>query len=236
MPGDELAAALLTAVLKADPLTGSLFGFPGYDDLLPDFSNESGDGQTRELESIATRAEEAPDDGLAESELQTLDFVRCFARGLAGASAVPLIEFTISDTFAAPVGAVLSSLPKVPLDTEERRQGYLTRLRGLPDMLATVARRQEDGARQGRTSVSRLVAAAIAQLDLMLEDPTVGGIARSDVDGAFAEAVSTALDSHARPRWPPTATPCAPRCCPPPATTSTRASASSQTARRCTGP
>jgi uncharacterized protein (DUF885 family) len=199
MPGDELAAALLTAVLKADPLTGSLFGFPGYDDLLPDFSKEAEDGQTRELESIATRAEQTPDAGLAESELQTLDFVRCFARGLAGASAVPLIEFTISDTFAAPVGAVLSSLPKVPLDTEERRQGYLTRLRGLPDMLATVAQRQTDGVRQGRTSVARLVEAAIAQLDLMLNDPTVGAIARSDVEGPFAEKVSAVLDTHARP-------------------------------------
>ena len=49
---------------------------------------------------------------------------------------MPLVEFTISDTFAAPVGSVLASLPKVPVDTEERRAGYLARLRGLPDMLS----------------------------------------------------------------------------------------------------
>src|SRR5271155_3520548 len=112
MPGDDLAAELLTAVLDADPLSGSLYGFPGYDALLPDFST-------------STEAEHTPDDGLAETELQTLDFVRCMARSMADAASVPLIEFTISDTFASPVGNVLTSLAKVPLDTDAHREGYL---------------------------------------------------------------------------------------------------------------
>ena len=46
-----------------------------------------------------------------------------------------------------PVGNVLASLPKLPVDTEERRAGYLSRLRGLSDMLSTAAQRHEDGAR-----------------------------------------------------------------------------------------
>ena len=75
--------------------------------------------------------------------------MRCLARGLADAAGVPLIEFTISDTFAAPVVAVLTSLPKLQLDTEERREGYLARVRGLPGMLATAARRHEEGAGRG---------------------------------------------------------------------------------------
>jgi hypothetical protein len=153
--GDELAAELLTSELHANPLTGSLYGFSGYDARLPDFSGESQSGHARQLASIATRAEQAPDAGLAETDVQTLDFVRCLARGMADAAAVPLIEFTISDTFAAPVGEVLSSLPKIPLDTEERREGYLARLCGLPGMLETVAQRHQEGARGGRTPVAR---------------------------------------------------------------------------------
>ena len=35
----------------------------------------------------------------------------------------------------------------------------------------------------------------------MLEDPAVGGMARTDADGAFAAAVSAAIDEHARRRW-----------------------------------
>jgi uncharacterized protein (DUF885 family) len=199
MRGDELADELLHAVLTADPLEGSLFGFPGYDDLLPDFSREAEQEHARTLESIATRAEEVAEDGLTETELQTLDFVRCLARGMAGAAAVPIIEFTISDTFAAPVGNVLSTLPKVLVDTNEQGEGYLARLRGLPAMLATVAQRHEDGARQGRTAVRRLVEAAIAQLDLMIADPTMGGMVRTDHEAVFVDAVSAAIDDHARP-------------------------------------
>ena len=203
MPGDELAAELLQAVLTAAPLDGSLFGFPGYDESLPDFTQEAEAEHARLLASIAARAEAAPEDGLAETDLQTLDFVRCLARNMAGAAQVPIVEFTISDTFAAPVGNVLASLPKVPVDTEERRQGYLTRLHGLEDMLATVTQRHDDGARQGRTAVTRLVEAAIAQLDLMIEDPTMGAVIRTgpdaDPDTAFARAVSAAVDDHARP-------------------------------------
>ena len=199
MLGDELAAELLTSVLDADPLAGSLYGFPGYDDLLPDFSAEAESEHARRLASIAERAEGASDDGLSETELQTLDFVRCLGRDMADAAAVPVVEFTISDTFASPVGAVLTSLPKVQLDTEERKDGYLSRLRGLPGMFATVAQRHAEGARAGRTPVARLVESAIAQLDLMIEDPTAGALARTDSDDAFTQAVVVAIDGHGRP-------------------------------------
>jgi uncharacterized protein (DUF885 family) len=197
--GDDLAAELLTAVLDAEPLAGSLYGFPGYDALLPDFRLEAQAAHAAQLSSIAERAEQASDDGLEETALQTLDFVRCMARGMADAAAVPVVEFTISDTFASPVGDVLTSLPKVPLDTEERREGYLVRLRELPAMLETVALRQQAGTAAGRTAVARLVESAIAQLDLLIDQPTLGGFARSDLDDAFAEAVSAAIEQQARP-------------------------------------
>ena len=89
MSADDLAAELLTAALDADPLAGSLYGFPGYDNLLPDFGTEAEAAQARTLESIAQRSAETTTDGLEESELQTLDFVRCMARGMADAATVP---------------------------------------------------------------------------------------------------------------------------------------------------
>ena len=199
MIGDELADEMLTSALRADPFSGSLLGFPGYDHLLPDFTGEAEEEYARTLSSVARRAEQAPDQGIDEPDLQTLDFVRCLARGMADFAAVPVVEFTISDTFAAPVGNVLSSLPKLPLDTDERKEGYLTRLRGLPDMLATVAQRHEEGARAGRTTVARLVESAIAQLDLLMEDPAVGGIARDNADGTFSGVLAATVDEHARP-------------------------------------
>ncbi len=200
MSVDDLAAELLTTVLDADPLSGSLYGFPDYDGLLPDFSGAAETEHANRLMSVAARAEQMPDEGLGETDLQTLDFVRFLAREMADAAAVPAIEFTISDTFAAPVCNVLTMLPKVALNTKDRRADYLIRLRALPDMLATAAQRHREGTAAGRTAVSRLVHGAITQLDLMIGDPSVGAIARSDAgDNSFADEVSAAVERHVRP-------------------------------------
>ncbi len=200
MSADDLAAELLETVLAADPLTGSLFGFPGYDDLLPDFGLEAEREDARRLRAVAERAERMPDRDLHEAERQTLDFVRCLARNMADAAAVPLVEFSVCDTLVAPVNQVLTSLPKVPLDTGERRAGYLARLQTLPAVLATAAERQRQGSAAGRTAVARLVHAALAQLDLLIADPTVGAIARSGEGGAtFAAEVAAAIERHVRP-------------------------------------
>jgi uncharacterized protein (DUF885 family) len=204
---NDLAAELLTAVLDTDPLSGSLYGFPGYDELLPDFGAEAEAALARTLASVAVRAEQADGAGLDETDLQTLDFVRCMARGMADAAAVPMIEFTISDTFAAPVGAVFNALPKLQLDTAERRAGYLARLHHLPWMLEAAAARHREGAQAGRTAVARLVEAAIAQLDLLVRDPTAGGISRPDVteagngDGepSFAADLAAVMEEKVRP-------------------------------------
>ena len=48
--------------------------------------------------------------------------------------------------------------------------------------------------------MARLVDSAIAQLDLMIDDPTVGAIARPDVDDQdFAKEVSGAIEEYVRP-------------------------------------
>ena len=200
MSVDDLAAELLATVLDEDPLSGSLYGFPGYDDLLPDFSEAAERDRAGRLRSLADRAEQTSDEGLGERETQTLDFVRFLAGEMADAATVPTVEFTVSDTFAAPVCNVLTMLPKLALDTAERRAGYLARLHALPDMLASAARRQTEGTAAGRTTVHRLVQAALAQLDLMIEDPTLGALARTDVDdGDFGEKVSASVAHEVRP-------------------------------------
>ncbi len=197
---DGLAGELLRAVLDADPLSGSLYGFPGYDELLPDFSVAAEDAQARRIASIAGRAEQVEEAGLGERDLQTLDFARCMARAMADAATVPMIEFTVCDTFAAPVGAVFNALPKLQLDTEERRAGYLARLRRLPSMLETAATRHRHGVASGRTAVARLVRAAVTQLDLFVDDPAVGGIARAEVtDEPFASRLAAVVAEEVRP-------------------------------------
>jgi uncharacterized protein (DUF885 family) len=200
MSADDLAAELLTTVLDADPLAGSLYGFPGYDERLPDLSAAAEERVAGALASIAQRAEDHGDEGLPEPDLQTLDFVRVLSRNMADAARVPLTEFTICDTFVAPVPGVLTTLPKLQLDTEERRRGYVTRLHGLVEFLATAGERHREGTRAGRTAVARLVESAIAQLDLLIAEPDLGGVARSEnEDQEFRRSVDEAIDRDVRP-------------------------------------
>jgi uncharacterized protein (DUF885 family) len=200
MSADDLAAELLTTVLEADPFTGSLYGFPGYDDLLPDFGAVAEHTQADQLAAIAARAESLPESDLGETGLQTLDFVRFLARNMAGAARVPLVEFTVCDTFVDPVASVLTMLPKLALDTDERRQGYLARLRGLPQLLQTASTRHREGTAAGRTAVARLVESAVAQLDLLTADPTLGAVTRSEnEDAGFVTAAGTLVDDLVRP-------------------------------------
>jgi uncharacterized protein (DUF885 family) len=112
-----------------------------------------------------------------------------------------MVEFTISDTFVAPVSNILTTLPKLPLQTEERREGYLSRLAAIPAALATAVERHVAGTAAGRTPVRRLVQSAIAQLDLLLGDPSVGGIDRSDQSEheTFLRSVNASLEDDVRP-------------------------------------
>jgi len=200
MTADELAATLLGAVLDAHPLDGSLFGLSEYDDRLPNFRREAQDEQVATLQAVADEARRLDDTGMDEVERQTLDLVRSSAAARADAGAVPLVEFTVGDFHAAPAAEVLAMLPKVPLDTDERADAYVARLHGIPSLLETVAIRHLDGAAAGRLPVRRLVEAAVAQLDTVLEDPDTGGIRRARADDpGFSERVDRALDDSVRP-------------------------------------
>jgi uncharacterized protein (DUF885 family) len=200
MTPDDLAAELLAATLDADPLAGSLYGFPGYDERLPDFSSAAEQAQCERLTALTKQTGQIDEDGLTEVQLQTLDFVRRMAENMAGAATVPLVEFTICDTFVDPVDSVLTLMPKLALDTTERQDGYVARLRGIPEMLATVAQRHRDGTAADRTAVRRLVESAMTKIELLVSDETVGGMAFADhSDAAFVDGVATEINEQVRP-------------------------------------
>ncbi len=200
MTPDDLAAGLLETTLDADPLAGSLYGFPGYDERLPDFSKASELAQATRLSTLAEQAARLDESGLTEVQLQTLDFVRRMAENIAGAASVPLVEFTVCDTFVDPVNGVLTLLPKLALDTKERQDGYITRLRDLPGMLAGVADRHREGTAEGRTAVRRLVESAMVQLEMLATDESAGGLDfRGHDDPAFTDRLAVEIDTHVRP-------------------------------------
>jgi uncharacterized protein (DUF885 family) len=200
MTPDDLAQRLLDASLASHPLDASLLGLPGYDDALPDFSRAAEEHEAAALWAVVEATGSIPAEGLGEVDRQTLDLVRHTAPARAAAAELPFVEFTVSDFHGAPVTEVLVMLPKVPLDSAERGDGYVARLAGLPSLLDTAAGRHEIGAAAGRRPVRRLVEASVAQLEAYLADPDVGGLRRQrPEDPAFAERVASALDGAVRP-------------------------------------
>ena len=236
VPGDELADELLHAVLTASPLEGSLFGFPGYDERLPDFSREAESAHASTLASIATRAEQAPEDGPAP---------RPSCRRSTSCAASP---------------AAWPRRPRCPSSnspsaTPSRRRSatcwrHSPRSRWTPTSAAratwrgcaasrTCSPRSRSAMRTapGRAApaVGRLVEAAIAQLDLLIDDHDHGRH-RPRRHRCCVRRRRVRCHRRLRPSSPgrlpgrAAGRPCSPS----PATTTTRASATCPTARTCT--
>ena len=184
----DLADDLLDILLTASPISASLYGLPGYDDRLSDLSAQADAAAAERLDALARRAEAVHSDDLGETDRQTVEFVRHVAATERDAIGVAAVQWTVTDLWVAPASALLEFLPRTPLDTADRRVGYLARLRAVPTYLEQAAGRHREGLAAGRPPVARLVQAAIEHLDRVLGDDVavlaVGPDARDDA--AFA--------------------------------------------------
>jgi uncharacterized protein (DUF885 family) len=200
---EALADELVDAGLALEPLEGALLGLPARDRPLADLSAASLDASRATVRDLARRAEElaAGPTGHPGDELDavTLDLVRFSAANLADRLAVPSLEFTVTDRFNAPLAGVLSTVPQLPLDSDERRAEHLARLRALPEFLAQAADQLRAGARSGLTPVARGVRAAIDQIDAVLADPAVGGLRKGDESDAFGRDEDATLRDDVEP-------------------------------------
>ncbi|HEX8867844.1 MAG TPA: DUF885 domain-containing protein, partial [Lentzea sp.] len=98
------------------------------------------------------------------------------------------IEFGISGNIRAALPGTLAFLPRLPVDTEERRAGYLERLKGLGGLFETMIERHRTGFANSLTPVKHLVEQAIALMDGHLENLRAFDV----VDGA-REVIDTDL-------------------------------------------
>ncbi|GAA3459795.1 DUF885 domain-containing protein [Saccharothrix longispora] len=195
----ELADELLDLVLSHSPLGATVNGVPGYDHLLPDHRVGTEEAIRARALDIADRARALP----ADDDPVTASVVVRQAEALVDHLDARGVEYTITDSFFAPAGEVLTVLPMTALSGEESERAYLDRLAAVPEFLRRVAKRHLDGATAGRTPVRRLVDAAVAHLDRYLaadEDPLArpaGGEAfTAQRDRLLAEVVRPAFAEY----------------------------------------
>jgi uncharacterized protein (DUF885 family) len=206
-PVTQLADELVEVLFRREPLSPTMLGLDGAHDRLADPS-AAADAEYRAL--FADVAERA--DALLRTELSAADRVTAAtvaqqARAQVAVIDTRMVEFTITDFFVGPAGAMLTILPMIGLGTPELAEAFLRRLAALPDYLAGALVRHQEGAADGLTPVARLVNSAIAHLDRYLADadgdplrsqPAPDGVTDFDArrDALLADVVRPAFRAY----------------------------------------
>ena len=163
-----LADELLDAVNERDPLLATLCGFRDRDDRLGDFSEVGEAATVARLGDILSRTRALDPADLSASDRWTCAVIRAHAEAMLDRLTVGSVEYTITPLYVAPAAQLLFGLPMIGIVEPGHAEGYLARLRGIPDVLATLANRHRTGVAAGRLPVRGLVDAAVAHFDRYL--------------------------------------------------------------------
>ncbi|ANZ36795.1 hypothetical protein BBK82_12665 [Lentzea guizhouensis] len=163
MEVNALADRLFRTIMRRYPVDATMLGQDGDHEALVDHSEEAGERFKAELEEIGEQARKLEPRNL--DERLTLGIVLHEVRTQVEAVDSRRTEFAISANIRTVVPDTLYFLPRLPVDTPERRNAYLQRLRKLPGLLETIAHRHRGGLAHGRTPVAHLVEQAVELLD-----------------------------------------------------------------------
>src|SRR5215207_8813027 len=163
-----LADELLDAVNEQHPLFATLAGFRERDDRLSDYS-EAGEAATAaRLGDILARTRALDPAELSPSDRLTCAVIHAHGEVVVDQLSARSVEYTITALYVAPAAQLLFGLPMIGILGPAHAEGYLARLRGIPQVLAALADRHRAGVAAGRLPVRRLVDAAVAHLDRYL--------------------------------------------------------------------
>ncbi|HEX4831217.1 MAG TPA: DUF885 domain-containing protein [Trebonia sp.] len=159
--------------LRANPFAATMYGIPGYDDLLPDDSEAGQQKWRAEVEGFAAEgaALEAGGAGLAPADVVTLDAVRsAIAQEAAGIDSAAE-EHTVTPMHYAGPPAFLAVAARTTLVDAAAAEAYLARLRGAGAYLDQLSERLRAGASRGRLPVAPLAERAVQWAEAVLADP-----------------------------------------------------------------
>ena len=194
----DLSQELLEVKSGASPLWASIFGVPGYDDVVDDLSADGDAAKAAALRDLQSRAEKVDPDSLADGDRVTLAVLLHEARTLAEGFEDGHAELIVSG-HASPVSALFQTLPKMP---GEKVDGLRSRLSQVPRYLSQAAERMQAGVAKGRGPHVRGLVGTVEQLEsylaLPVDDdpflqPAVGTAAFDDVRALVADDVRPAF-------------------------------------------
>jgi uncharacterized protein (DUF885 family) len=157
--------------LRANPFAASMYGIPGYDDLLPDDTEEGQRAWRAEAERFLAEAAAVDRGQLSPADAVTLDCVT-----EAASQEVAVVDMARDDhavtsmPYAGPA-AFLAMAARTVLVDSAAAEAYLTRLRGSGAWLDQVIERLRAGASRGRLPVAPLAEQAVSWADAVLAAP-----------------------------------------------------------------
>ena len=157
--------------LHANPFAATMYGIPGYDDLLPDDSAAGQQAWRAEAERFLGEAGEIGRGELTPADAVTLDCTtQAAAQEVAGVD-LAADEHTVTAMQYSGPGMFLAVAARTVLVDEAAAENYLTRVRGSGAWLDQVSERLRDGARAGRLPVGPLAEEAISWVEAILAAP-----------------------------------------------------------------
>src|ERR1700761_8782592 len=157
--------------LPATPFAATMYGIPGYDDLLPDDSAAGQQAWRAEAERFLEEAGEIGRGELTSADAVTLDCTtQAAAQEVAGVDQAA-DEHTVTAMQYSGPAMFLAVAARTVLVDEAAAENYLTRVRGSGAWLDQVSDRLRDGARAGRLPVGPLAEEAVSWVETILAAP-----------------------------------------------------------------
>jgi uncharacterized protein (DUF885 family) len=162
--------------LEANPFVASMYGIPGYDDLVPDDSEEGAQAWRAEVARFGREADAIAPGSLSPADAVTLDCTREAAEQELAIIDMARAEYTVTAMPYAGPPALMALAARTVLVNEAAAEAYLTRLRRSGAWLDQIGERLRTGTRKGRLPVAPLVEQAITWAGDVLAAPVPGAL------------------------------------------------------------
>ncbi|HEX7161757.1 MAG TPA: DUF885 family protein, partial [Trebonia sp.] len=162
--------------LHANPFAATMYGIPGYDDLLPDDSAEGQQAWRAEASRFLDEAAEIGQGQLTSADAVTLDCTTQAATQEVTGVDMAADEHTVTAMQYSGPAMFLAAAARTVLVDEKAAEDYLTRVRGSGTWLDQVTERLRAGASAGRLPVAPLAKQALSWAEAVLAAPETSPI------------------------------------------------------------
>ena len=167
----DLADRVHRRWLEENPFAATMYGIPGYDDLVPDESEEGRRAWRGEIGEFLDEADEIGRGQLTPADAVTLDCTRQAAAQERDGIDLALGEHTVTAMHYAGPAAFLAVAARTVLVDPAAAEAYLSRLRRSGAWLGQIGEQLRAGAGKGRFPVAPLAERAVTWAEGVLADP-----------------------------------------------------------------